>query len=372
MLLKNCNALVFDESLIKYRFKMKDILIKNGKVDKIDDVILKDDSETVIDMKGKYVTPGFVEPHCQVGLNEHGSGIMGKDVDESSEAVNLNCYALDAINMLEKGFEDFRASGITTAGIFPGNNNVIGGFGTVVKCCGSVVDQAVVKKNAGLKVSISNLSKKDSNIKNNAPITRMGITALLKQTIFSSIHDGTDDMKEVIEGKLPIVVYCQRHDDIMTAIRFSKEYNLDYKLVGLADYQTVKTEILKEDKSFVVGPIMRYGDSEETRNRDVYTVLDEADMGSLGSLTTEHPVINGRYIGLQGGIAVQNGLDYYKALECLTINPARFLNIDDQVGSLEVGKDGDIVVWSGLPLEPLTKVEMTFINGDIVFDGGVL
>jgi len=372
MLLKNCNALVFDKSSDKYSFKMKDILIKNGKVDKIDDVILKDDSETVIDMKGKYVTPGFVEPHCQVGLNEHGSGIMGKDVDESSEAVNLNCYALDAINMLEKGFEDFRASGITTAGIYPGNDNVIGGFGAVVKCYGSVVDKAVVRKNAGLKVSISNLSKIKQGVKNNAPITRMGIMALLKQTIFSSIHDGTDDMKEVVEGKLPIVVYCQRHDDIMTAIRFSKEYNLDFKLVGLADYQTVKTEILKEDKSFVVGPIMRYGDSEETRNRDVYTVLDKADMGSLGSLTTEHPVINGRYIGLQGGIAVQNGLDYYKALECLTINPARFLDIDDQVGSLEVGKDGDIVVWSGLPLEPLTKAEMTIINGDIVFDGGDL
>lgn len=372
MLLKNCNALILDKTSGKYRFKIQDILIESGKVQKIADTIHSENKMTVKNIKGRYVTPGFVEPHCQVGLNEHGSGIMGKDVDETSQPVNLECYAIDGINMLEKGFEDFRASGITTVGIYPGNNNVIGGYGTVVKCFGSLVDNAVVKKNAGLKVSISNLPKMTHGSKDKAPMTRMGISALIKQTFFDNIHEGEKDIKDVINGKLPVIIYCQRHDDIMTAIRLSKAYNLDFRLVGLADFHLTKHEIISENKSFVVGPIMRYGESHETKNRDTYTVLLESEMNTLGSLTTEHPLVNGRYIGLQGGIAVQNGLEYYKALECLTINPARFLGVEDQVGSLEVGKDGDLVVWSGLPLEPLTKVVMTVINGNIVFDGGVV
>lgn len=361
---KNCNAFVG-----KNIFEKKHIYIEKSKFVKIEDEFKSIDQDEVIDLKGLYVTPGIVEPHCQIGLLEHGVGWAGSDENEDQEPLQDQCYAIDGINMHDRSFEDFRKSGITTVGIFPGNNSVVGGYGTAIKCKGKIVDEAIIKSDVGLKVALGGTVKAHFKEKNKAPLTRMGIMSILNQFILDSKMNATNE--KVTSGELPLIINCERLDDIHSAIRFGEKHNLKIRLVGLADYEDAKDLLIEKNIKYALGPIMGYATQKETCNRDRYRRIETFSM-MHGSLTTSHPSINGRYAILQGSIMNQNGLEMPSVLKALSINAAEFLGIEDRVGSIEVGKDADLVIWDGHPLELTTKVLATMIDGEFVYKGGDL
>ncbi len=363
---KNCNVFVGKNKNI---FEEKHIYIEKSKFVKIEDDFKSNDQDEVIDLKGLYVTPGIVEPHCQIGLLEHGVGWAGSDENEDQEPIQDQCHAIDGINMHDRSFDDFRKSGITTVGIFPGNNSVVGGYGTAIKCKGNIVDEAIIKSDVGLKVALGGTVKVHFGTKNKAPLTRMGIMSILNQFILDSKLNAKNE--KVISGELPLIINCERLDDIHSAIRFGEKFNLKIRLVGLADYEDAKEILLEKNIRYALGPIMQYATQKETRNRDRYRRIETFSM-MHGSLTTSHPSINGRYAILQGSIMNQNGLEIPSVLKALSINAAEFLGIEDRVGSIEVGKDADLVIWDGHPLELTTKVLATMIDGEFVYKGGDL
>lgn len=364
IILKNCKTFIGKK---KITFENKHILIEEGKFKEVIDEIELCEADEIIDIKGLYVTPGIIEPHCHIGLLEHGVGWAGSDENEDQEPVQDKCHVIDGINMHDRSFEDFRKSGITTVGIFPGNNSVVGGYGAVIKCKGNIVDEAIIKSDVGLKISLGGTVKAHFAEKKKAPLTRMGIMSILNQFVLDSKMN--DMNKKVINRELPIVINCERLDDIHSAIRFSEKNNLDIRLVGLADYEDIKDILLDKNIKYALGPIMGYATQKETRNRDKYRCIN-GDSMKYGSLTTSHPSINGRYATLQASIMYQNGLDVCSTLKSLSINPAEFLGVEDKVGSIEVGKDADLVIWDGHPLELNTKVLATMIDGEFVYKGG--
>ncbi|MBI9010910.1 MAG: amidohydrolase family protein [Clostridiales bacterium] len=350
-------------------FETKHICVEGDKILSVEDTFNIGSEDSVYDLSGCYVTPGLIEPHCHIGLLEHGVGWAGSDENEDHEPIQDNCHAVDGINMHDRSFEDFRKSGITTVGVFPGSNSVIGGYGAAIKCKGNVIDDAVIKSDVGLKVSLGGTVKEHFSMKKKAPLTRMGIMALLNQFILDSKVDQTHEY--IINGELPLVIHCERLDDIHSAVRFGEKHNLKIRLVGLSDYEDAKDLLLEKNIKYALGPIMGYATQKETRNRDRYRHIEASAMIN-GSLTTSHPIINGRYATLQGSIMNQNGLETASVLNALSINAAEFLGVENRVGSIEVGKDADLVVWDGHPLELKTKVLLTIIDGEFVYKGGDL
>ncbi|WP_240840655.1 amidohydrolase family protein [Acidaminobacter sp. JC074] len=363
IVLKNCHAYVGDkEGFIKIH-----IYVENESIIKVAEKLEVASEDQVIDVKGLYVTPGLIEPHCHIGLKEHGVGWAGSDENEDYEPIQDKCHVIDGINMLDKSFDDFRRSGITSVGVFPGGNCVIGGYGAAIKCKGKIVDEAIIQTDIGLKASLGGVVKAHFLNKKKMPLTRMGIMSLLNQFVMDA--KAGHDHKGLIEGQVPFVVSCERLDDIHSAIRFAKKHDLKLKLVGLSDYDQVK-ELLNEEKiEYALGPIMDYASAKETIGRDRYRHITGNDM-LTGSLTTCHPSINGRYASLQASIMVQNGLDVSSAINAMTLGPAAFLGIEAKVGSLEAGKDADLVIWDGHPLELNSKVLATMIDGEFVYKGG--
>jgi len=366
IILKNCNAFVGDS---KKAFQEKHIYIDKNEFSKIDSEFKSNGQEQIIDLKGLFVTPGIIEPHCQIGLLEHGVGWAGSDENEDQEPIQDHCHVIDGINMHDHSFNDFRKSGITSVGIFPGNNCIVGGYGSALKCKGKIVDEAIIRSDIGLKVALGGTVKAHFAEKKKAPLTRMGIMAILNQFIIDSKHNSTND--KVISGELPLYVNCERLDDIYSAIRFGEKNNLEIRLIGLADFEDAKKVLLNKNIHYALGPIMHYATQKETRNRDKYRCIESPFM-EIGSLTTSHPSINGRYVALQASIMRQNGLEETAVLKSLTINPAEFLGIEDKVGSIEVGKDADLVIWDKHPLELTSKVLATMIDGEFVYKGGDL
>lgn len=365
IVLKNCNAFLTSEGV----FKKKDLVIEDGKFSTIDDPNDNKADNQHIDVKGLYVTPGLVEPHCHVGLLEHGVGWAGSDENEDNDPIQDACHVLDGINMRDQSFNDFRKSGITTVGVFPGNNSLVAGYGAALKCKGHIVDDALIQSDIGLKVSLGSGVKTHFKEKKKAPLTRMGMMALLNQFVIDS--KAKQNNKSVVSGQIPVIINCERLDDIYSAIRFSEKHQLKVKLVGLADFEDAKDMLIEKKIPFALGPIMGYATLKETRNRDRYRKITSEAMVS-GALTTSHPSVNGRYASLQGSIMYQNGLDIPSVLKSLTINSAQFLGLDERLGSIAIGKDADLVIWDGHPLELSSKVIATMIDGEFVYKDGEL
>ena len=362
--LKNGNVFMKPEDEGDYAFVKADVYIENGKIKEISsDLELTCES---IDMSDRYILPGLIESHSRAGLVEHGIGVEGKDDSEVDAPIKSKLYAIDGINVLDPSFLDMKMTGITTVGIFPANDNVISGFGCVLKNKNGVVDEMIMTKACGLKGALGVSPKVARGGK--TPVTRMGSMALLNQFILDNQYEPVnEDVKAVIEGERPLYIECERHDDIETALRLKERFELDVRLIGLSDYSDVKRALYEKKISFSIGPIMGYAHNFETVGRDVYRVLDKSDLNDMSTLCTNHPLINCKYTMLQGTILSQNGLDDISVLKMMTINAAKFLDIDERVGSIQVGKDADFSVWDVYPLEPTANVVMTMVDGEIVY-----
>ncbi len=354
----------------------------DGKIIAVSESIEAPAGAEIIDAEGRLVTPGCVEAHCHIGLHNEAVGWEGRDYNESADPLTPHMRAIDSINPQDEAFENAVRGGVTTACTGPGSANVVGGSFAVIKLVGNRVDNMIVKHPAAMKCAFGENPKRvygQSGKK--SPVTRMATAALLRELLFKSKRYLADkeagkdpfDMKleamiPVMRGEIPLKAHAHRADDILTSIRIAKEFGVKLTLDHCTDGSLIADELAKEGYPAFVGPSLGGKSKIELMNKAFSTPADLARAGVDVSIITDAPVIPLHYLPMCAGLAANAGLSYEDAWHAITINPARALGVDDRVGSLEAGKDGDVVIWTADPITSVgAEAYITIVDGKTAY-----
>jgi imidazolonepropionase-like amidohydrolase len=339
----------------------------------------------VVDAAGKWVLPGFIDAHTHVGLHEEAEGWAGSDVNEMTRPVTAYVRALDAINPADQGFRDAIGGGVLSVNINPGSGNPIGGQTAAVKCWGRVVDQMVLREPAGLKSALGENPKRIYGERKETPSTRLGTAAVIREAFVQAGNYlaklaaaeqqppserkpvdrdlGLEALGRVLRREIPWRQHCHRADDIATAIRISREFGYELVIDHGTEAHLLADLIAAESIPVIIGPLFTSRSKVELRNRSLANPGRLAAAGVTIAITTDHPVVPINFLIHQASLAVKEGLDPGTALRAITINPARIVGIADRLGSLEPGKDADLVIWSGDPLDVTSRAERAYQDG---------
>lgn len=359
-----------------------DILIEGGKIKKIAPVLegrVINNAE-VIDATGKQVYPGFVEAHCHMGLDGYALGFEGQDYNELTDSLTPQLSAIDGINPQDPTFQMALMAGVTCVATGPGSSNVLGGTFAAIKTVGKRVDDMVVKKAVAMKCAFGENPKRCYKEKDN--YSRMSTASKLRIMLEKTREymekkeaAGEDITKRpaydpkleamipVIKGEIPLKAHAHRADDIFTAIRIAKEYGVGLTIEHCTDGALIAHELAAEGYPVAVGPSLGHAGKFEVRNKSFETPGILAKAGCQVSIITDSPVVQQQYLPLCAGLAVKNGMDEFRALQAITINAAKHIGIADRVGSLEEGKDADLVIADGNPLISDTVIEKVIVDG---------
>jgi len=362
------------------------IVIENGKIQKIGIGLSIPQGAKLIDAKGKIVMPGFIDAHTHLGLKESSIQFEGMDHNEKSDPITPHMRGIDGINPMDETLKEAYEAGITSVGAGPGSANVIGGEFAAIKTYGRRVDDMIIKEPIAMKCAFGENPKRNYSERGKAPMTRMGIAALLRETLFKAVEykkklDAAKDdpskslafdikmeaLQPVINGEIPLKVHAHRADDIFTAIRIAKEFNVKITLDHCTEGDLIVEDIKKEGLDVIVGPSLGHRTKFELKNKSFITAGILSNAGIKVAITTDSPVIPLNYLPICAALAVKKGMDRTEALKAITINAAEIMGIEDRVGSLKAGKDADIVIWDGDPLDIQSTVEYTIINGEIAY-----
>lgn len=353
-----------------------------GKIAAVAAEISAPEGAEVIDAQGRLVTPGCVEAHCHIAISNEAMGWEGKDYNESSDPVTPHMRAIDGINPIDEALPLAIAGGVTTACTGPGSANVVGGTFAAIKLTGKRVDDMIVKHPLAMKCAFGENPKRlygQSGKK--SPITRMAVAALLREVLYKTKRYMEDkeagknpgfDMKleamiPVLRKEIPLKAHAHRADDIFTAIRVAREFDVNITLDHCTDGSLIADELAKEGLPAFVGPSFGSKTKIELSNKSFETAAKLHNAGVKVSIITDSPVIPQQYLPMCAGFAVNSGLPYEEGWKAITINPAESTGIADRVGSLEAGKDGDVVIWAADPLKTIgADAYMTIVDGKIV------
>ncbi len=355
----------------------------DGKIAAVGAALTAPDGCTVIDAEGRLVTPGCVDAHCHIGLDNEGMGWEGHDYNEIVEPLTPQLRAIDSINPQDEAFGLALQGGVTSACTGPGSANVVGGTFVAIKLSGKRVDKMIIKNPLAMKCAFGENPKRcyGQGMKK-SPTTRMATAALLRELLFKARNYMLDkdagknpafDMKleamvPVMRGEIPLKAHAHRADDILTSIRIAKEFGVKLTLDHCTEGAIIADELAQEGYSAFVGPSLGSKSKIELQNKSFTTpaVLHEA--GVPISIITDAPVIPLQYLPMCAGLAVNAGLEEEEAWRAVTINPAVQTGIGDRVGSLEPGKDGDVVIWTANPLTTLgAESYTTIVDGKVVY-----
>ena len=336
----------------------------------------------VIDATGKWVLPGLVDAHTHLGAREEGEGWAGHDTNELTGPIQAHVRVLDAINPADEGFRDAVAGGVLTAGITPGSGNPIGGQTVAVHCWGRTVDDMLLRAPAGMKSALGENPKRTAGDRRVNPSSRLGTAAAIRAALTDAgvyrakqaaatereLLTASRDLKLealglVLTREIPWRQHCHRADDIATALRLAAEFGYDLVLDHCTEGYLLADKIAAAGVPAVTGPLITARSKVELRNRTMANPGLLAAAGVTVAIATDHPVVPVHLLIVQAALAVREGLDRDTALRAVTITPARIMRIADRTGSLEAGKDADITVWSGDPLDVMSRVEAAWIGG---------
>ena len=339
----------------------------------------------VIDALGCLVLPGFIDAHCHVGIGEEIYRWEGEDFNEMTDPVTPDMRAIDGINPEDEGFRDARLGGITAVFTGPGSGNVIGGTGVVMKTAGKIVDKMIVRDPAGLKVAFGENPKMVYGEQKKMPMTRMGTAALLRQALVDAqvyrdkLEEGKTDpdkiperdlgletLVRVINREIPLRAHAHRADDIMTAIRIAREFNVELVIEHCTEGHKISEELAELGYPVVVGPLLTNRSKVELKDKSFKTPGILAKAGVKVAIMTDHSVTPIEQLPLCAALACKAGMNIEDALRAITINPAEILGVSDRIGSLEIGKDADIVIWSEHPFILTAQPLYVIIDGKIV------
>ena len=353
----------------------------NGKIAQVAENITAEGAQ-VIDAEGRLVTPGCVEAHCHVGLSTTAMRWEGSDLNEKTDPVTPQLRAIDSIYPQDERLADGLAGGVTTVCTGPGSSNVVGGTFVAIKLAGRRVDDMIVKYPVAMKCALGENPKSAFGQAKKAPITRMGAASLLRELLFKAkayyeeVEAGKNpkfDMKleamlPVMRGEIPLKCHAHRADDILTSIRIAKEFGVKLTLDHCTDGSCIADILGKEGYPAIVGPAFGAKTKPEMRSKRFETAGDLYRAGVKICITTDASVTPIETLPLCAGLAASKGLPMEEAWKAITINPAEIMNIADRVGSLEVGKDADIVIWNADPLTTIGGCAyITIVDGKIVY-----
>ncbi len=339
----------------------------------------------VVDAAGSWVLPGFVESHAHVGVHEEGNGWAGSDTNELTDPVGARFRALDAINPADQGFSDALAGGITTAVIKPGSGNPIGGQTVAVKTWGRIVDEMLLAQPCSMKSALGENPKRVYGDKKQLPSTRLGVAAVIRDALLRTQdyiarrdHAAAENkpfsreldleaLAQVLEDGLPWCQHSHRADDIATAIRLADEFGYRLVVNHGTEGHLIADVLAEREIPVIIGPLFTSRSKVEVNQRHLRNPGLLAAAGVKIALTTDHPVVPINFFVYQAILSVKEGLDRDTALRAMTINPAEILGLDARVGSLEVGKDGDVVIWDGDPLEIMSRARTVIMEGRVVY-----
>lgn len=364
------------------------IVCENGKIVAIGENHEGDFDGRVIDAQGNIIMPGFIDPHCHVGMFNDSLNFEGSDGNECTDPVTPQLRAIDGIYHNDRYFEEACRAGVTTVVTGPGSANVFGGQFAALKTHGSCVDDMILKAPVAIKAALGENPKTVYNSSNKMPTTRMATASIMRQVLIEAKEylekkekhekdpEKNDlpeyDMKlealvPVLKGELILKIHAHRADDIATAVRIKNEFNLKISVDHCTEGYLVADLLKRNEIPVICGPMVSDRSKPELRN-----MIDEnskilCDKGLDVAIMTDHPVTPIKYLPFCAIVAYKAGMSREDALKAITINAAKVNGIEDRVGSLEVGKDADIIIMSGDPLDFMSKVTTTIINGEVVY-----
>ena len=373
MLIKNGNVLNFQAG----GFVRQDIRIIDGKITEIAETLDADKNEEICDASNKYITPGLIDAHSHICISEEGRGTIGDDCNDYSEAVMPYLDTIDAIYPFDSAVQEATAHGVTCACVCPGSDSVIGGMNSVIQLYGRTVEEMLIKRKAAIKCSFGENPKKAGYVFK----SRMGNAYLLRKCIEESLDYkyrknealkrgdyfkrdiGKENMLLAIDKKIPFHAHAHRCDDICTAIRICKEYDIDLVIIHCTDGEAIIDHLAAHKYPVILGPTMYPRSKLESMSRSFKTagILNKA--GIKICITADHDVTPIYYLSVYAAQSVRAGLDEIEGLKSITKNPAEVLGIDDRKGEILVRKDADVVIWSKHPFDYDTNVETVYIAG---------
>jgi imidazolonepropionase-like amidohydrolase len=365
------------------------VLVTDGTIAAVGAGLAVPDGVPVIDAAGSWVLPGFIDAHAHVGVHEEAQGWAGQDTNEMTDPVTAQVRALDAINPADLGFRDAISGGVLAVNVNPGSGNPIGGQTVALKCWGRTVDEMVLRQPSGLKSALGENPKRTYGDMDKAPSTRLGTAAVIRGAFVDAANylarieaeerkpeaerrPVDRDLKlealgRVLRREIPWRQHCHRADDIATAMRIAGEFGYDLVIDHGTEAHLLADLIAARDIPVIIGPLMTSRSKVELRNRSLRNPGLLARAGVTISITTDHPVVPIHFLVHQATLSVKHGLDRETALRALTINPARVAGIDARLGSIEAGKDADLAIWSGDPLDVFSRVQRALINGTEIY-----
>jgi imidazolonepropionase-like amidohydrolase len=365
------------------------VLVQDGRIAAVGADVAVPAGVRAIDAAGSWVLPGFIEAHGHVGVHEEAMGWAGHDTNEMTEPVTAQVRALDAINPADLGFRDAIIGGVLAVNVNPGSGNPVGGQTVALKCWGRTVDEMVLREPSGMKSALGENPKRVHGERSKMPSTRLGTAAVIRGAFVDAANylqrldaeqrkaEGERkpidrDLKlealgKVLRREIPWRQHCHRADDIATAIRIADEFGYDLVIDHGTEAYLLADILAARGIPVIIGPLLTSRSKIELRNRSLANPGRLARAGVTIAITTDHPVVPINFLAHQAALSVKDGLDRETALRALTINPARIVGVDDRLGSIEVGKDADLVIWSGDPLDVLSRAQRALIEGAEIY-----
>ena len=382
LFIKNGKVLTMEDK----NYECASVLVENGKITAIGENLELPAGAKLIDASGKYVLPGFVDAHTHLGLQDSAVRWEGDDVNEATDPVTPHMRTIDAINAFDESFQDTIEAGVTAVATSPGSANVIGGQLTAMKTGGSTrADELVIKFPLAVKCALGENPKNAYGQRQKvAPQTRMATAAIFRETFYKTreymekkekAEDGKmpdfnmkyEALIPVVKREIPIHIHAHRADDIHTAIRLIKEFDIRAVLIHTSDGHLIADDLKAAGYPTIIGPTMGFKSKPEVKNKTFETINVLNKAGILACITTDHPVIPLQHLNVCAALSVQAGMDEMEALKAISIYGAKVIGLDDRIGSLKVGKDADIVVWDKNPIDTTARALFTIIDGKIVY-----